>query len=94
MEAQLESTHIACTFGADLYPQSVLVNNISASELSQKLIKSALLVGHSQRHTADKNRYFFLTMLCEVFSVRSHTTKNSQHRWTTGATATEFLFVA
>ncbi len=34
-----------CTFGTDLHAQSVLINKISASELSQKFIKSALLVG-------------------------------------------------
>ncbi len=37
-------THF-CTFGADLYAQSVLINKISESELSRKFIKSALLVG-------------------------------------------------
>ena len=41
--------HIAhtsfCTFGANLYAQSVLINKIFASELSRKFIKSALLVG-------------------------------------------------
>ena len=31
-----------CTFGADLYAQSVLINEISASELRRKFIKSAL----------------------------------------------------
>ncbi len=48
-EAQLEYIHIAytcfCTFGTDLPAQSVLINEISASELSRKFIKSALLVG-------------------------------------------------
>ncbi len=34
-----------CTFGAKWYAQSVIINKISASELSQKFIKSALLVG-------------------------------------------------
>ncbi len=34
-----------CTFGADSYAQSVLINKISASELSRNFIKSALLVG-------------------------------------------------
>ncbi len=34
-----------CTFGTDLHAQLVLVNKISASELSPKFIKSALLVG-------------------------------------------------
>ncbi len=35
-----------CTFGADLYAQSVLSNKIPALELSWKFIKSALLVGY------------------------------------------------
>ncbi len=35
------------TFGADLYAQSVIINKISATELSRKLIKSALLVGRT-----------------------------------------------
>ncbi len=34
-----------CTFGANLYAQSVLINKISASKLSRKFIKSVLLVG-------------------------------------------------
>ncbi len=34
-----------CTFGTDLYAQSVIINNISAAELSQNFIKSVLLVG-------------------------------------------------
>ena len=38
-----------CMFGADLYAQSVLVDKISASELSRKFIKSALLVGEAER---------------------------------------------
>ncbi len=33
------------TFGADLHAPSVLISKISASELSRKFIKSALLVG-------------------------------------------------
>ncbi len=45
MEAQLEYVARFCTFGTDLYAQSVLVNKISASEISRKFIKSALLVG-------------------------------------------------
>ncbi len=49
MEAQLEVIHTAhtrfCTFGGDLYAQSALTNKISASELTRKFIKSALLVG-------------------------------------------------
>ncbi len=39
-----------CTFGTDLYAQSVIINNISASELSRKFIKSALLVGFLDLH--------------------------------------------
>ncbi len=51
MEAQLEYVvHVAytflfCTFGADLHAQSVLINKMSALELSGKFIKTALLVG-------------------------------------------------
>ncbi len=37
-------THF-CTFGADLYAQLVLSNKVFAPELSQKFIKSGLLVG-------------------------------------------------
>ncbi len=33
-------------FGAYLHARSVLINKISAAELSRKLIKSALLVGY------------------------------------------------
>ncbi len=33
------------TFGTNLYAQLLLINKISASELSRKFIKSALLVG-------------------------------------------------
>ena len=29
-----------CTFGVDLYAQSVIINKIPASELSQKFVKS------------------------------------------------------
>ncbi len=36
-----------CTFGADLYAQSVLINKNSASELTRKFIKSAGLVGQA-----------------------------------------------
>ncbi len=50
MEAQLEYVHVTCMFfarlDADLYAQSVRIDNISASELRRKFIKSALLVGH------------------------------------------------
>ncbi len=50
MEAQLKYTYtlhkLFFTFGADLYAKLVLINKISASELSRKFIKSALLVGY------------------------------------------------
>ncbi len=39
--------YVFCTFGTDSYAQSVLINKISASDLSRKLIKSALLVGQA-----------------------------------------------
>ncbi len=50
MEAQLEyvprTLHTRyCTFGTDLHAQSVIINKISASELTRKFIKSLLLVG-------------------------------------------------
>ena len=38
--------HVFCTFGSDLHAQSVLIDEISASELSRKFIKSELLVGY------------------------------------------------
>ena len=49
MEAQLEYMPYTLqnTFGADLYAKSVLINKISASELSRKFTKSALLVGYA-----------------------------------------------
>ena len=37
--------HVFCTFGANLYAQSVLINEISAMELCRKFIKSVMLVG-------------------------------------------------
>ena len=37
--------HVFARFGADLYARSVLLDKISATELSRKFIKSALLVG-------------------------------------------------
>ncbi len=49
MEAPSECIHIAYTFlhvwVPILYAQSVLINKTSASEISRKFIKSALLVG-------------------------------------------------
>ena len=36
------------TLGTDLYAQPVLINKISASELSRKFIKSVLLVGMTE----------------------------------------------
>ncbi len=38
-----------CSFGADLYAQSVLSDKILAVELSRKIIKSALLVGQGTK---------------------------------------------
>ncbi len=59
-EAQLEyvqntlHTHTRfCTFGADLQGQSPLISKISASELSRKSIKSALLVGKEEVISAE-----------------------------------------
>ncbi len=50
MEAQLKHVYTLhtnfCTFAVDLYAQLVLINKISASELSRKFIKSKLLVGY------------------------------------------------
>ncbi len=40
--------YIFARLGVDLHAQSVLINKISASELSRKFIKSVLLVGHIQ----------------------------------------------
>ena len=37
--------HVFARFGTNLHAQPVLVNKISASELSRKFIKSALSVG-------------------------------------------------
>ncbi len=62
MEAQSEYAHIACTFFARsvpiLYAQSVISNKISASELSQKFIKGALLVGSVCQPTHHPSTYF------------------------------------
>ncbi len=38
-------TRVFARLGVDSYAQSVLINEISASELRRKFIKSALLVG-------------------------------------------------
>ncbi len=48
-----------CTFGADLHAQSVLINKISASEISRKFINSALLVGDCRKsvNQAEQTRY-------------------------------------
>ena len=37
------------TFGTDLHAPSMLIDKISASELKRMLVKSALLVGYSER---------------------------------------------
>ncbi len=44
--------HFLAHFGTDLHAHSVLSNKISASELSQKFIKSALLAGRYLSHTS------------------------------------------
>ncbi len=38
-----------CTYGADLYAQSVVSNKIFALDLSRNFIKSALLVGQGEK---------------------------------------------
>ena len=57
MEAQSEYVHVAYTFfarlGADLRAQSVPINKISASELTRKFIKGALLVGYAYLFRVD-----------------------------------------
>ncbi len=60
MKAQLEYMHISARSAPIFYAQSVLINKISASELSRKFIKSALLVGNegSQSFTCRQLRYF------------------------------------
>ena len=51
VEAQSE-TSFFCTFGTDLYAQSVISNKIAASELGRKFNKGPLLVGQQQKlHT-------------------------------------------
>ena len=42
--------HVSLTFGSDLHAQSGLANEISASELSRKFVKGALLVGSPLTH--------------------------------------------
>ena len=44
--------HVFCTSRVDLYVQSVIINKISASELSRKLVKNGLLVGWLSRTRA------------------------------------------
>ncbi len=52
MYSSTRCTHVFCTFGANLYVQSVLINKVSASELSPKFFsRSALSVGLSLTHT-------------------------------------------
>ncbi len=66
-------------FEEDLYAQSVLFfNKISASELSRKFIKSALLVGQSVKDVMD-GTLFLSRSKCQVFylgkiKVRTHYT--------------------
>ena len=59
-----------CMFGADLYPQWVLINKISASQLSRKLSKSALLlVGYELPGESEPEHFLkFLQNLWGSFS--------------------------
>ncbi len=62
IEAQLEHIHIAYTFfarfGADLYAQSVLINKISASELTRKF--TDWLSVHQSENSSKTSRLIFL----------------------------------
>ena len=58
VEIRTRCTHVFAAFGTDLYAQSVISNEIFASEISRKLIKSALLVGLVQ-----KTSVFFGTLI-------------------------------
>ena len=53
-----------CTFCPNLYAQSVIINKISASELSRRLVKSALLVGRGGGQTYVIQRYLLLCLFC------------------------------
>ncbi len=55
-------------FGADLYAPSVLISKISASELSRKFIKSALLVGESELYNNNKKTCCTKSSKCSIFS--------------------------
>ena len=61
MEAQLEHVHVAYTFFARLVPicnaRSVIISNISASELSRKFVESALLVGWCREEKSSLIKY-------------------------------------
>ncbi len=54
-----------CTFGTNLHAQLVLINKISASEISRKFVKIALLVGYPRFFTCYKvgglSSYFLLS---------------------------------
>ncbi len=58
----------------DLHAQSVIINKISASELSQKFIKSALLVGSllkfGKRSVVGKQHLWFPPLQPEIFPPR------------------------
>ena len=55
--------HVFSTFGTDLYVQSVLINKISASELSRKFIKSALLVGNVRNDSGIRSPSMYCTLV-------------------------------
>ena len=64
---RIQYTHCIHVFArADLYAQSELINKISASELSRKFVKSALLVGYIE----SKHKFESRTVLhyCDVLS--------------------------
>ena len=66
MEAQPEYVHVARTFFARsapiCYAQSVLINKVSASEVSRKFTKSALLVGYSAPYGRKLFLFFFFPL--------------------------------
>ena len=62
-----------CTFGADLRAQSVLINKISASEISRKFVKGALLVGRVRSKRCILFRHFCLQV--QVFNFDKNPSK-------------------
>ena len=58
------------TFDSDLHAQSVIINKISASELTKKFVKSALLVGRQSNHQTFDGNYW---------SLNKHTEQHHHH---------------